>query len=108
MSTPFYLWKFKNLFTDLHNIRHSIAKFSFVHFILNLVPVLKWLPRYSFKNNIAGDLTAGMTVAVMHIPQGMAYGLLAGVTPSSGLYMAFFPTLTYFVFGTSRHISGNC
>lgn len=35
----------------------------------------------------------------------MAYGLLAGVTPSSGLYMAMFPTLVYFVFGTSRHIS---
>ncbi|KAG4066604.1 hypothetical protein HA402_007240 [Bradysia odoriphaga] len=89
----------------LDNIKHSFAKFSLFRFIFNLVPVLKWLPKYSFKNSIAGDLTAGMTVAVMHIPQGMAYGLLAGVTPSSGLYMAFFPTLTYFVFGTSRHIS---
>lgn len=35
----------------------------------------------------------------------MAYGLLAGVSPSAGLYMAFFPTIAYFVFGTSRHIS---
>lgn len=41
----------------------------------------------------------------MHIPQGMAYGLLAGLYPVVGLYMAFFPTLVYFVFGTSRHIS---
>lgn len=72
---------------------------------MNIIPVLKWLPKYSLKNDLPGDISAGVTVAVMHIPQGMAYGLLAGVTPSSGLYMAFFPTLVYFVFGTSRHIS---
>lgn len=41
----------------------------------------------------------------MHIPQGMAYGLLALVTPEVGLYMAFFPVLVYLVFGTSRHAS---
>ncbi|KAG7303244.1 hypothetical protein JYU34_011711 [Plutella xylostella] len=41
----------------------------------------------------------------MHIPQGMAYALLAEVPPIVGLYMAFFPTLIYVLFGTSPHIS---
>lgn len=41
----------------------------------------------------------------MHIPQGMAYGILALVTPEVGLYMAFFPVLIYFLLGTSRHAS---
>lgn len=35
----------------------------------------------------------------------MGFALLAGVSPSVGLYMAFFHSLVYFVFGTSRHIS---
>ena len=71
----------------------------------SIIPILEWLPKYSIRKSIIGDLTAGITVAVMHIPQGMAYAILAGVEPSVGMYMAFFPTLVYFIFGTSRHIS---
>jgi solute carrier family 26 protein len=73
--------------------------------VLNSIPVLKWLPRYSCRKNFLGDLISGITVAIMHIPQGMAYGLLGSVPPVVGIYMAFFPVLIYFLFGTSRHVS---
>lgn len=51
------------------------------------------------------DVISGCTVAVMHIPQGMGYALLANLPPVVGIYMAFFPVLFYVIFGTSRHNS---
>uniref|UniRef100_A0A336MP87 CSON003030 protein n=1 Tax=Culicoides sonorensis TaxID=179676 RepID=A0A336MP87_CULSO len=73
--------------------------------VLSMFPVLQWLPKYSFKNDLPGDLISGMTIAVMHIPQGIGYALLGQVPPIVGIYMAFFPVLAYFIFGTSRHNS---
>ena len=51
------------------------------------------------------DLSAGIAVAVMHIPQGMAYALLANTDPIVGIYTAFFPVIVYVFLGTSKHIS---
>ncbi len=68
------------------------------------VPVLSWLPAYKAKN-LRGDLSAGLVVAVMLIPQGMAYAMLAGLPPTVGLYASVLPLLLYAVLGTSRQLA---
>ena len=43
--------------------------FSLTSYLLSFLPILSWLPRYSWRKDIVNDLVAGFTVAVMHIPQ---------------------------------------
>lgn len=64
-----------------------------------------WIKNYSIKQDLLHDVIAGLTISVLHIPQGMAYGLLAGVSPIIGLYVSFFPVIIYSIMGTSHHIS---
>jgi len=67
-------------------------------------PILEWLPNYQ-RSWLSGDLFAGLTVGVMLIPQGMAYALIAGLSPVYGLYASVVPQLIYALFGTSRQLS---
>jgi high affinity sulfate transporter 1 len=48
------------------------------------------------------DLTAGIVLTALLVPQGMAYAQLAGLPPVTGLYATMLPLLAYFVFGPSR------
>ncbi|TLS49563.1 SulP family inorganic anion transporter [Paenibacillus antri] len=51
------------------------------------------------------DATAGAIVAVLLVPQSMAYAMLAGAPPEAGLYAAALPLLVYAALGTSKHLS---
>lgn len=72
--------------------------------IKSLIPILEWLPNYK-KEFLGGDLSAGLTVGIMLIPQGMAYAMIAGLPPVFGLYAALIPQVIYGILGTSRQLS---
>jgi SulP family sulfate permease len=62
--------------------------------------MLHWLRHYR-RAMLPGDISAGVVVAMMMIPQGMAYALVAGLPPVAGLYASILPPLLYALFGTS-------
>lgn len=68
------------------------------------IPILDWLSKYSI-SDAKGDLSAGLTVGVMLIPQGMAYAMIAGLPPIYGLYASTIPIIIYSIFGTSRQLA---
>jgi sulfate permease, SulP family len=66
-----------------------------------VLPVLPdWLAHYR-RDNLSSDLLAGLIVAVLVIPQSLAYALLAGLPPQAGLYASILPVIAYALFGSS-------
>ncbi|XP_056429567.1 pendrin-like isoform X2 [Hyla sarda] len=68
-------------------------------------PVLNWLPKYRWKEWLVHDIISGLCTGLVGTLQGLAFALLAEVPVGYGLYSSFFPILTYFFLGTSRHIA---
>ncbi|MBI4990002.1 MAG: STAS domain-containing protein [Rhodocyclales bacterium] len=67
-----------------------------------LLPFLRWLP-YSGAT-LRADFLAGLTVALVLVPQSMAYAQLAGMPPYYGLYAAFLPVMVAALWGSSNQL----
>lgn len=78
--------------------QYMIMKFA------SFLPSLEWIKHYK-REWFRGDLSAGLTVGVMLIPQGMAYAMLAGLPPINGLYAVTLPLMVYAFLGTSRQLA---
>ena len=102
---------------------HTPSRQELALYFYNLFPFLKWIGRYNLQW-FAGDLvagmysavrgslsvlvltpTAGVTVGIVVIPQGMAYAKLAELPVQYGLYSSFMGVLIYWFFATSKDIT---
>ena len=70
----------------------------------NLFPPLTWVPPYyaTWKDNVRGDVTAGFTIAILEVPQALAYATIAGLPPIFGLYTTLMSISMYIIFGTCK------
>lgn len=65
---------------------------------------ISWLLNYQ-RENLSGDLIAGIIVTVMLVPQSMAYAQLAGLPPEIGIYASIVPLFIYGLLGSSRALA---
>lgn len=72
--------------------------------LTKIFPFFSWFKNYNL-SNLQSDAIAGITVALVLIPQSMAYAQLAGLPPYYGLYAAFLPPMLASLFGSSRQLA---
>ncbi|RME09606.1 MAG: sodium-independent anion transporter, partial [Ardenticatenia bacterium] len=58
------------------------------------LPITQWIRTYT-RDDFVNDLIAGVIVAIMLVPQSMAYAMLAGLPPEVGLYASIAPLVVY-------------
>ena len=71
--------------------------------LARVAPGLPALLRYE-RADFPHDLAAGLSVAAIALPVGIAYAQLAGFNPAVGLYASILPSVAYALFGTSRQL----
>lgn len=73
-------------------------------YFVSLFPIFQWIYRYNLTWLVA-DLTAGITVGVVVVPQSMSYAQIAGLPVQFGLYSSFVGVIVYCLFATSKDVT---
>lgn len=81
----------------------STSESSVIGYLGSVAPGLPKLLKYQ-RQNLSHDFVAGLSVAAVALPVGVAYAQLAGFNPAVGLYSSILPLVAYAIFGTSRQL----
>jgi sulfate permease, SulP family len=73
--------------------------------VARLLPFLGWSRELTQTSTLRSDIVAGVTVALVLVPQSMAYAQLAGLPVYYGLYASFLPPIIAALFGSSRQLA---
>lgn len=76
---------------------------QFITVLVRCFPFIAWLSQVKI-DVVKADLLAGLTGAVIVMPQGVAYAMIAGLPPEYGLYTAIIPAILAALFGSSNHL----
>lgn len=94
--------------TEDANVRQGTAKKKHkvcsVETVKKRIPIVKWAPKYSF-STLVQDIIAGITVGLTAIPQGIAYAIVAGLSPEYGLYSCLLGGIVYLIFGSCKDVT---
>ena len=85
--------------------KHFFLKANLMIWITKIFPFLLWIKELKNPGVLKADAIAGATVALVLVPQSMAYAQLAGLGPQYGLYASFLPVMIASLMGSSRQLS---
>jgi SulP family sulfate permease len=85
--------------------RYALPKPTWQQRVQHYAPIFRWLPNYSVQRDLKFDIVAGITVAMMLIPQEVSLSTIMHVPAHHGLYTAATAPLIYAIFGSSTVLS---
>ncbi|KAL3657136.1 hypothetical protein V7S43_017930 [Phytophthora oleae] len=85
--------------------RFALPKKSWLQQVQDIAPIFRWLPHYNVRRDLKFDIVAGITVAMMLIPQEVSLSTIMNVPAHHGLYTAATAPLVYAIFGSSTVLS---
>ncbi|GMF47330.1 unnamed protein product [Phytophthora fragariaefolia] len=85
--------------------RFALPRKSWQQQVQDIAPIFRWLPLYDVRRDLKFDIVAGITVAMMLIPQEVSLSTIMNVPAHHGLYTAATAPLVYAIFGSSTVLS---